>query len=144
MKDHGKRWTASGPSAPTAPASRASIRAPWPWRSGDTSSGARTARPSRWKPGAATLKPGLNLVGGQNIAQRWYLGDNQGQNVDYGAGATENITGTFPLRWYDNRNNAWTSTPVTIEEVLNSGAGARDGEGRSVERGGAVVHRHDH
>jgi outer membrane receptor protein involved in Fe transport len=67
-----------------------------------------------------------NLVGTPNISERWYLGDANGQNVDYGAGATENMVGTFPLRWYDNRNNAWVSTPTTIEEVLNSGAGARE------------------
>jgi len=94
-------------------------------------------RQDRWQLNYASRATGLNypwinptaaqnLVGSPNISQRWYLGDNQGQNVDYGAGATENMTGTFPLRWYDNRNNVWTNTPVTIEEVLNSGAGARE------------------
>ena len=39
-----------------------------------------------------------NLVGTPNISERWYLGDANGQNVDYGAGATENMVGTFPLR----------------------------------------------
>jgi outer membrane receptor protein involved in Fe transport len=68
----------------------------------------------------------LNLVGGQNIAQRWYLGDNQGQNVDYGPAATDNIRGTYPLYWFNNRTGSWVNDPVTVSEVLNSGAGARE------------------
>ena len=67
----------------------------------------------------------LNLVGGQNIGQRWYLGDTNGQNVDYGAAATDNIKGTYPLTWFDNRNGVWKNDAVTVDEVLNSGAGAR-------------------
>ena len=67
----------------------------------------------------------LNLVGTQNIAQRWYLGDAQGQNVDYGAAATDNIKGTYPLTWFNNRTGAWTNENVVVDELLNSGAGAR-------------------
>jgi len=67
----------------------------------------------------------LNLVGAQNIAQRWYLGDNVGQNVDYGAGATDNINGTYPLTWFNNRTGTWVNEPVTIQELLNNGQGQR-------------------
>jgi len=67
----------------------------------------------------------LNLVGGQTIAQRWYLGDNQGQNTDYGAAATENINGTYPLTWFNNRTGTWINDPVTVSEELNNGQGAR-------------------
>ena len=67
----------------------------------------------------------LNLVGGQRIAERWYLGDNQGQNVDYGAGATGNISGTYPLTWFNNRTGTWVNDPVTVAELLDNGQGAR-------------------
>jgi outer membrane receptor protein involved in Fe transport len=67
----------------------------------------------------------LNLVGTQNIAQRWYLGDNVGQNVDYGAGATDNINGTYPLTWFNNRTGTWVTEPVTVQELLNNGQGQR-------------------
>jgi outer membrane receptor protein involved in Fe transport len=67
----------------------------------------------------------LNLVGGQNIGQRWYVGDAQGQNMDYGTAATENINGTYPLTWFNNRTGAWINDPVTVAELLNNGQGAR-------------------
>ena len=67
----------------------------------------------------------LNLVGGQNIAQRWYLGDSTGQNVDYGAAATNDINGTYPLTWFNNRTGAWVKEPVTVAELLNNGQGQR-------------------
>jgi outer membrane receptor protein involved in Fe transport len=67
----------------------------------------------------------LNLIGGQNPAQRWYVGDNQGQNVDYGTPATDNINGTYPLTWFNNRTGAWVNDPVTVSEQVNSGQGAR-------------------
>ncbi len=67
----------------------------------------------------------LNLIGGQNPAQRWYIGDNQGQNVDYGTPATENTNGTYPLTWFNNRTGTWVNDPVTVSEQINSGQGAR-------------------
>jgi hypothetical protein len=67
----------------------------------------------------------LNLVGSQLIAQRWYLGDTNGQNVDYGASATDSIAGSYNLTWFNNKTGAWVNDPVKIEEVLSSGAGAR-------------------
>jgi outer membrane receptor protein involved in Fe transport len=67
----------------------------------------------------------LNLIGGQNIAQRWYLGDNIGQNVDYGAAATDDINGTYPLTWFNNRTGTWVNDPVNVQEALNNGQGAR-------------------
>ena len=67
----------------------------------------------------------LNLIGGQAPSQRWYVGDNQGQNVDYGTPATDNINGTYPLTWFNNRTGAWVNDPVTVSEQLNSGQGSR-------------------
>jgi len=67
----------------------------------------------------------LNLIGGQNPSQRWYVGDNQGQNVDYGTPATENTNGTYPLTWFNNRTGTWINDPVTVSEQINSGQGQR-------------------
>ncbi|WP_414660193.1 TonB-dependent receptor [Horticoccus sp. 23ND18S-11] len=67
----------------------------------------------------------LNLSGGQFPSQRWYVGDNQGQNVDYGTPATDNIIGTYPLTWFNNRTGTWINDPVTMRELTNTGQGAR-------------------
>ena len=68
----------------------------------------------------------LNLVGSQNIAQRWYLGDNVGQNVDYGTAASDNINGNLGLTWFNNLTGNWVrNDPVTVKELLNSGQGGR-------------------
>ncbi len=67
----------------------------------------------------------LNLSGAQIPAQRWYVGDNQGQNVDYGSPATDNTNGTYPLTWFNNRTGTWIDDPVTMRELTNSGQGAR-------------------
>ena len=66
-----------------------------------------------------------NRIGGQNTAQRYYIGDNQGQNMDYGAPAINDINGTYPLTWFNNRTNTWTNEPVTIDNIWSSGSGAR-------------------
>ncbi|HRE83131.1 MAG TPA: hypothetical protein PLN52_18950, partial [Opitutaceae bacterium] len=66
-----------------------------------------------------------NRIGTQNIAQRYYLGDAQGQNVDYGPSITDNIVGTYPLTWYNNRTGTWVTEPVTVTDELNNGQGAR-------------------
>jgi outer membrane receptor protein involved in Fe transport len=66
-----------------------------------------------------------NRIGTQNIAQRYYLGDNQGQNVDYGPSITDDINGTYPFTWFNNRTGVWTTEPVSVTEELNSGQGAR-------------------
>ena len=67
----------------------------------------------------------LNLVGGQNIAQRFYLGDNQGQNVEQGASSIDNINGNYPLTWFNNRTGVWANEPVAVTELLNNGQGSR-------------------
>jgi outer membrane receptor protein involved in Fe transport len=67
----------------------------------------------------------LNLIGGQFISQRWYVGDDQGQNVDYGPSPTDTANGTYPFTWYNNRIGIWNNDPVTVREEINSGQGAR-------------------
>lgn len=66
-----------------------------------------------------------NRIGTQNIAQRYYLGDTTGQNVDYSPSASQDIVGTYPLNWYNNATGAWVTEPVTVTNQLNNGQGAR-------------------
>ncbi len=67
----------------------------------------------------------LNLVNGQAIAERFYLGDANGQNVDYGSSTINDINGTYPLTWFNNRTNQWVNDPVKIETVYDNGTGTR-------------------
>ena len=66
-----------------------------------------------------------NRIGTQNIAQRYYLGDAQVQNVDYAPSAIEDINGTYNLNWFNNRTGTWTNEGVTVSSQLNNGQGAR-------------------
>ncbi len=66
-----------------------------------------------------------NRVGSQNPAQRFYIGDANGQNVDYGTAAIDNVNGTYPLTWFNNRTSTWTTEPVTMDLLASSGSGAR-------------------
>lgn len=66
-----------------------------------------------------------NRVGTQRITQRFYLGDNVGQNVEYGPSAIDNIDGTYPLTWFNNRTGQWVNETVKVNELLDSGQGAR-------------------
>ena len=66
-----------------------------------------------------------NRIGTQNIAQRYYLGDAQSQNIDYAPSASQDINGTYNLNWYNNATGNWTNEPVTVTSQLNNGQGAR-------------------
>ena len=66
-----------------------------------------------------------NRIGGQVIAERFYLGDNQGNQVDYAPAAIHNINGTYPFNWFNNLTGTWVTEPVTVGTVANSGQGAR-------------------
>lgn len=66
-----------------------------------------------------------NRINTQNIAQRFYVGDSDGQNMDYAPSPIDNIDGTYPLRWYNNKTGQWVTESVTVSQLLNSGQGAR-------------------
>ena len=50
-----------------------------------------------------------NRVGGQLIAERFYLGDNQGNNVDYAPADIHNINGSYPMTWFNNVAGNWVT-----------------------------------
>ncbi len=68
-----------------------------------------------------------NRVGGSQLSQRYYLGDNQGQNVDYGPSTLRDLSGRQNLYWFNNLSNQW------VNESMEVGSLGRTATGRSRE-----------
>lgn len=66
-----------------------------------------------------------NRVGGNQVAQRFYVGDAQGNNVDYAPAALDNISGTYDLRWFNNLTGQWVNEPTTVD-LLSRAATTRN------------------
>ncbi|MDP3069377.1 MAG: TonB-dependent receptor plug domain-containing protein [Opitutaceae bacterium] len=58
-----------------------------------------------------------NRVAVPQVTQRFYIGDNQGQNVDYGPATLANINGTYNLNWFNNLTGQWVSEPTRVENL---------------------------
>ncbi|MSU66640.1 MAG: hypothetical protein EXS38_11180 [Opitutus sp.] len=58
-----------------------------------------------------------NRVAVPQAAQRYYLGDNQGQNVDYSPAPLNNINGSYPLTWFNNLTGQWVNEPTRVENL---------------------------
>lgn len=48
---------------------------------------------------------------------KYYVGDNQGQNVDVAPAAVYNLAGTYNLNWYNAQTATWVSEPARIGEA---------------------------
>jgi outer membrane receptor protein involved in Fe transport len=48
---------------------------------------------------------------------KYYVGDNQGQNVDYAPPAVYSLGGTYPFTWYNAKTLQWVNEPATIAEA---------------------------
>ncbi len=48
---------------------------------------------------------------------RYYLGDNKGENIDYGSPAWAKLSGTQTLRWFNSQLGQWVNEPATIGEA---------------------------
>ena len=62
----------------------------------------------------------LNRAGGVTAARgyyKYYVGDNQGQNIDYAAAPVYGLSGRYNLNWYNAATNQWVSEPATIGET---------------------------
>ena len=62
----------------------------------------------------------LNRGGGVTAARgyyKYYVGDNQGQNIDYAAAPVYNLAGRYNLNWFNAATNQWVSEPATIGET---------------------------
>ena len=56
-----------------------------------------------------------NRVAVAQLNQRYYLGDNQGLNIDYGPAALANINGNYPLRWFNNLTGQWVDEQTRVD-----------------------------
>lgn len=54
------------------------------------------------------------------MTYRYYLGDNQGYNVDYAPTRPDSLTGNFNLRWFNGKTQQWTDEGVTVDELFDS------------------------
>ena len=45
---------------------------------------------------------------------KYYVGDNQGQNVDYGPAAVYSLDGRYNLNWFNALTNQWVAEPATL------------------------------
>jgi hypothetical protein len=71
----------------------------------------------------AWLAAGVNRQG-PTVARayyRYYLGDNQGQNIEYGSPAWDRLSGTRNLTWYNAATQQWVNEPSTIGEAFAPG-----------------------
>jgi outer membrane receptor protein involved in Fe transport len=62
----------------------------------------------------------LNRGGGVTAARgyyKYYVGDNQGQNVDYSAAPIYNLNGRYNLNWFNAATGQWVSEPALIGET---------------------------
>jgi len=73
-----------------------------------------------------------NRVGGNQAAQRFYVGDSQGQNIDYGPSPIRNISGTYPLNWYNNLTRTWVTEQTTLAELGRVGTSRNRSELRTL------------
>jgi outer membrane receptor protein involved in Fe transport len=66
-----------------------------------------------------------NRVGGNQLAQRFYIGDAQGANVDYAPATLENLNGNYNLSWFNNLTGQWVNEPTTVD-LLSRAATTRN------------------
>jgi outer membrane receptor protein involved in Fe transport len=69
-------------------------------------------------PGAAGFNRTTAAQG--SVYPRYYLGDNQGFDIDYAPARLEPSSGTFPLRWFNAATGQWVNENVTHDEVYFS------------------------
>jgi outer membrane receptor protein involved in Fe transport len=70
------------------------------------------------------LPAGAARYGGATVARsyyRYYLGDNKGDNIDYGSPAWDKLSGTHNLRWFNAQLNQWVDEPAVIGEAFGGG-----------------------
>ena len=56
-----------------------------------------------------------NRVAVPQVNQRYYIGDNQGQNIDHAPATLANINGSYPLTWFNNLTGQWVNEPTKVD-----------------------------
>jgi hypothetical protein len=54
------------------------------------------------------------------VTYRYYMGDNQGNNVDYAPTSLPSTEGTYPLYWYNGKTQTWSNETVQMEELFDA------------------------
>lgn len=72
-----------------------------------------------------------NRTGVSQLTQRFYVGDAQGQNLDYAPSAIENIDGNYNLRWFNNLTGQWVNEGVRVDDLAIIGTTKRREEIRT-------------
>ncbi len=73
-----------------------------------------------------------NRVAATQLSQRYYIGDNQGQNVDFGPSTQRDITGRQNLYWFNNLTGQWVNEPMEIGALGRTATGRARGELRTL------------
>jgi hypothetical protein len=92
----------------------------------------------------AWLPPGGNRAAGTTAARsyyRYYLGDNQGQNIEYGSPAWTSLAGTHALTWFNAGTNQWVNESATIGEAYYNAANPQR-SGNVIKTRGFVTQNH--
>ncbi|MSU23875.1 MAG: Plug domain-containing protein [Opitutus sp.] len=58
-----------------------------------------------------------NRVGGSQIVQKFYVGDAVGQNIDSSPSPIQNISGSYPLTWFNNLTGQWVNEPTVVDNL---------------------------
>lgn len=75
----------------------------------------------------------LQGVGGPRASlQRYYVGDTQGTNFDYGPSPINDITGQHSLTWFNNLTGQWVNEVVTVADLPITGTNSTRVEVRTL------------
>ena len=71
-----------------------------------------------WLPAGGARASGATVA---RANYRYYLGDNQGENIDFGSPAWDKLNGTKNFRWFNAQLNQWVDEPAVIGEAFVAG-----------------------
>ena len=90
----------------------------------------------------AWLPAGSARANGATIARanyRYYLGDNQGDNIDFGSPAWDKLNGVRNFTWFNAQLGRWVDEPTTIGEAFVPGNRV---SANVIKTGGGVMQNH--
>ncbi|MFM7751386.1 MAG: TonB-dependent receptor plug domain-containing protein [Opitutaceae bacterium] len=73
-----------------------------------------------------------NRVSGNQLAYRYYLGDANGQNAEYGPSTYREFGGTYGVNWFNNLTGRWTTENVAFDSLARASTARRREELRTL------------
>jgi hypothetical protein len=89
-----------------------------------------------WIPAGSARAAGVTAARGY---YRYYIGDANGDNIDYSPPDWRSAQGTYNFNWYDVSKGAWVAEPATIGEAYSPG---RTRTRNIIKTEGAVTQNH--